>query len=62
MLCMFCANRQACFGEVMTDEELENQSILCNYDRYELAEEIDVDDLINESYRRYDIQNQKTAL
>ena len=62
MICMFCANRQTCFGEVMTDEELEHQSVLCNYDQYELAEEIEVEDLLDESYRRYDLQNQKAAL
>lgn len=54
MICTCCANRNECFGCDITDEELVEKDVLCNYDRYELAEDIDIDDVIEESYRRYE--------
>lgn len=54
MICLCCANKEQCFGCDMTDEELLEKDVLCNYDNYELADDIDIDDVIEESYRRYD--------
>lgn len=51
MMCMFCAKRSKCW-EDMQDSELMEQWVKCGYDDYELAEEIDIEDLIQESQRR----------
>ena len=51
MMCVFCGNREKCWDK-MPDDELEMQWVKCNYDDYVLAEEIDVEDLLEESERR----------
>lgn len=55
MICTCCANRNECFGCDISDEQLLEKEVLCNYDKYELADEICIDDVIEESFRRFEI-------
>lgn len=52
MMCMFCGNRKKCWNE-KSDEELELEWVKCDYDDYVLDESIELEDLLEESQRRY---------
>lgn len=56
MMCMFCGNREKCWDK-MPDDELVFQWVKCGYDDYILDDGIDVEDLISESTRRIEEQN-----
>ena len=52
MMCMFCGNRKKCWNDI-SDEELELEWVKCDYDDYVLDESIELEDLLEESQRRY---------
>ena len=57
---MFCGNREKCWNE-KSDEELELEWVKCDYDDYVLDESIELEDLLEESQRRYnDYENTGT--
>lgn len=61
MMCMFCGNRKKCWDD-KSDEELELEWVKCDYDDYVLDESIELEDLLEESQRRYnDYENTGTA-
>lgn len=51
MMCMFCGNREKCWGD-KRDEELETEWVKCGYDEYVLDERIEIEELLEESNRR----------
>lgn len=53
MMCMFCGNRVKCWDN-MSDEQLETEFVKCGYDDYVLDDELELEDLLNESQRRAD--------
>lgn len=57
MICVCCVNKDRCFGNEITEEEILQKEVLCNYDCYELADDIIIEDVIEESYRRFDEKN-----
>ena len=58
---MFCGNRKKCWDD-KSDEELELEWVKCDYDDYVLDESIELEDLLEESQRRYnDYENTGTA-
>lgn len=60
MMCMFCGNREKCWDD-KSDEELELEWVKCDYDDYVLDESIELEDLLEESQRRYnDYENTGT--
>ena len=52
MMCMFCGNRSKCWND-KSDEELELEWVKCDYDDYVMDESIELEDLLEESQRRY---------
>ena len=57
MLCIFCGNRQKCWDK-MSDEALETEWVKCGYDDYVLDEAIELEELLDESQRRYQEQKE----
>lgn len=55
MMCVFCGNRGKCWKD-MSDEMLEEQWVKCNYEDYTLDDAIELEDLLSESQRRLDEQ------
>lgn len=53
MMCMFCGNRVKCWDN-MSDEQLETEFVKCGYDDYVLDDDLELEDLLNESQRRAD--------
>lgn len=49
---MFCGNRSKCWND-KSDEELELEWVKCDYDDYVMDESIELEDLLEESQRRY---------
>ncbi|MDE7323874.1 MAG: hypothetical protein K2N73_14395 [Lachnospiraceae bacterium] len=56
MICLFCGNRVKCWKN-KSDEALSLEWVKCGYDGYVLDEQIDLDDLIAESNRRMEPEN-----
>ena len=52
-MCMFCGNRVKCWDN-MSDEQLETEFVKCGYDDYVLDDDLELEDLLNESQRRAD--------
>lgn len=57
MLCMFCGNRQKCWDQT-SDEVLQTEWVKCGYDDYVLDEAIELEELLDESQRRYQEQKE----
>lgn len=55
MMCVFCGNREKCWDKI-SDEELEMEWVKCGFEDYVLDEEIELEDLLGESQRRLDEQ------
>lgn len=51
MMCVFCGNRTKCWNQ-LSDEQLEQEWVKCEYDDYILDEAIELEDLLGESMRR----------
>ncbi|MDE6910486.1 MAG: hypothetical protein K2P44_08485 [Lachnospiraceae bacterium] len=56
MMCLFCGNRKKCWDD-KSDEALALEWVKCGYDDYVLDELIDLDDLLAESNRRMEPDN-----
>lgn len=56
MMCLFCGNRKKCW-EDKSDEALALEWVKCGYDEYVLDEQIHLDDLLAESSRRMEPDN-----
>lgn len=55
MMCVFCGNREKCWDKI-SDEELEMEWVKCGYEDYVLDESIELEDLLDESQRRMEVQ------
>lgn len=57
MMCLFCGNRKKCWDD-KSDDELELEWVKCSYEDYVLDEWIDIEDLLAESTRRIESDNE----
>lgn len=57
MMCLFCGNRKKCWDD-KSDDELELEWVKCSYEDYVLDEWIDIEDLLTESTRRIESDNE----